>query len=302
MDSTQRESKQAIFVDEHRNVHHGENALELIAELERPQVDPHSGIIKVSRNRWMEAQRYEQRTWMEGKASTSDRNEQHAEAFANYAALSGKQFGRAIELGCGPFTNMRKVLRVCRCRNVELLDPLINSYLAHPFCRYARRKMGGLLAKPFFPITRRGGLKNPLKFIFQKYESWVVGGLRGRPVTLHNSSIEDFSPQRIYDLCVMVNVLEHCQDADAIFANILRMTAPGSYFVFADKIYSAAQETETISRHFDAGHPLKVDYSVVRNFLDAHFVPTWDTEMTLHDGDHEYRAFYRIGVRKNDVH
>ena len=302
MDDTQKEGKPAIFVDEHRNIHQGDRALELIAERERPQIDPHCGIVKVSRNRWMEAQRYEQRTWMEGRASTSDRNEQHAEFFANYATLSGKQFGRAIELGCGPFTNMRKVLRVCHCGDVELLDPLIDSYLAHPFCRYARRTMGGLLAKPFLPITRRGGLKNPLKFILQKYESWVVGGLKGRPIKLHNSSIEDFSPQQIYDLCVMINVLEHCQDADAILAKILRITAPGGYFVFADKIYSASQEAETLSRHFDAGHPLKVDYSVIREFLDAHFIPTWDAETSLREGDHNYRAFYYIGVRKNGAH
>ena len=300
MDHTQKERKRAIFVDEHRNIYQGDKALELIAGREQPSIDVHCGVIKVSRSRWLEAQRYEQRTWMEGKASTSDRNEQHAECFAKYASLRGKRFEQSIELGCGPFTNMRKVLQVCRCRNVELLDPLIDSYLSHPFCRYARRTMGGLLAKPFFPITRRGGLKNPLKFIFQKYESWVVGGLRGRPITLHNSSIEDFSPQKVYDLCVMINVLEHCRDADAVFAKILRMTAPGSYFVFADKIYSAAQEAETISRYFDAGHPLKVDYSVIRQFLDAHFVPTWDAEKNLREGDDEYRAFYYIGVRKND--
>ena len=73
------------------------------------------------------------------------------------------------------------------------------------------------------------------------------------------------------------------------------MTTLGSHFVFADRIYIAKEETERSTYQFDAGHPLRVDYSVIRSFLDTHFDPLWDNETK---GNAYDKDIYYIGKRK----
>jgi hypothetical protein len=296
MDPNPAETKNALFVDEHRNIIRGQRAIELIQEREAQPIDPEKGIIKVDQKRWQEAQRYERRTWMEGLATMSDRNEHHDLNFNRYEALSGRSFASAIELGCGPFTNMRKILTRCSIGEIHLLDPLASDYLEHPFCRYRGKKLGGVTKTSLIPWSSKGGLKHPLRFYKHKWNEWQIGGLSGRPITLHTSSIEDFSPPQTYDLSVMINVIEHCLDIEKIFSRILEMTTPGSHFVFADKIYIAKVEAETATYQFDAGHPLRVDYSVIRSFLDAHFDAILDNET---EGNANSKDVYYIGKRKS---
>ncbi|EWM20217.1 hypothetical protein Naga_100748g4 [Nannochloropsis gaditana] len=47
---------------------------------------PDYGVAKVSKERWQGAQKAENNTWLEQR--TSDRNEEHARNFNNYAALT----------------------------------------------------------------------------------------------------------------------------------------------------------------------------------------------------------------------
>ena len=291
------ETKNAMFVDEHLNIITGQRAIELIQEREALPIDSEKGIIKVDQKRWQEAQRYERRTWMEGLATMSDRNEYHDEKLNRYEALKGKSFASAIELGCGPFTNMRKILTRCSIGDIHLLDPLANDYLEHPFCRYREKKLGGITKTSLIPWSARSGLKHPLRFYKHKWNEWMIGGLSGRPVTLHASSIEDFTPPQTYDLCVMINVIEHCLDIERIFSKVLEMTSTESYFIFADKIYNAREETESATYQFDAGHPLRVDYSVIREFLETHFDAILDTAVSEGEGTSARKDFYYIGKR-----
>ncbi len=294
-----KKSTDALYVDENRNIFTGTKAIEKIQERVDQPVDPVKGVVKVDHDRWLEAQRYERRTWMEGIAAMSDRNEDHEESFNHYQALDGKSFASAIELGCGPFTNMRKILSLCSVGEIHLLDPLANDYLKHPFCRYKGKRLGGILKTSLIPWSPRGGLKHPVRFFKHKYNEWQIGGWTGRPITLHASTIEDFTPQKKYDLCVMINVIEHCLDIDQIFSRILEMTTTGSYFLFADKIYSAKEESESAAYKFDAGHPLRVDYSVIRHFLETHFTGILDTVINEAHGGTISKFNYFIGKRKS---
>ena len=298
MSTESSNSEEAIFVDENRNIFKGQEAIQRINSRKNEEVDPQKGIIKVDQERWKEAQRYERRTWMEGVAAMSDRNEEHESCFGAYRALAGKHFGSAIELGCGPFTNMRKILSHCSVENIHLLDPLATDYLDHPFCRYKMRRLGGILKTTLIPWTPRGGLKHPVRFYKHKLDEWQIGKLQGRSVTLHASGIEDFVPSQTFDLCVMINVIEHCRDVEKIFERILEMTRSGSYFLFADKIYGAQSEAELSKTRFDAGHPLRVDYSVIRMFLQDHFNPLWNAEVSETEGSQTYQCSYFIGTRK----
>jgi hypothetical protein len=117
--------------------------------------------MQVNHTRWLEARQYEHRTWMNNKGAFTDRNEEHRERFANYVPLRGLTFSLGVELGCGPFTNIRFVLEQCCIEEIHLLDPLIQDYLTHPSCRYRHGRLGGILNHPFLT----GDIRRPGEFV-----------------------------------------------------------------------------------------------------------------------------------------
>ena len=131
------------FVDENWNILEGEAAkkeLELTSDTEFLTED--NGIILVSRERWKIAQQFEKVGWMEKRVGArSDRNIQHMADFDHYACLKGLSFRHAIELGCGPFTNLRLIGQVCQVKTCSLLDPLIESYLKLPNRSYDNQNL-----------------------------------------------------------------------------------------------------------------------------------------------------------------
>ncbi|MDB4669544.1 methyltransferase [bacterium] len=267
-DSTE---KKAYYVDEHRNVLEGDEAIQKIQERQNSTQVTDEGVLKVDRERWEEAQRYERRTWMDGQASLSDRNEDHREKFANYALIRGRHFDRAIELGCGPFTNLRFILEESQIDQVDLLDPLMDDYENHQYCRYRGGKLGGVLNTSMIPFSFKGGFKHPIRFLRHKLNEWRIGGVFGKKVNLHPCGIEDYEGVEQFDLVVIINVIEHCRDIDLIFQTIDRILKPGGTFVYSDKIYHASEEAELSRIQFDAGHPIRVDHSVIKKFLDEKF-------------------------------
>lgn len=290
-----------LFIDEHVEVHEGDRAAAMIRERvtrEAALFDPARGIARVGRERWEEAQRYERRSWMEkSRYAATDRNEYHRDHFASYTPLRGLTFERGIELGCGPFTNMRLLLEHCSVRHVSLLDPLLADYLAHPFCQYRGARLGGL-AKD---LPRRGALRRPLQVVRNRLDALAVGGVRGRPVELVTSKIETFTPSQRFDLVVMINVIEHCQDIDAVFGKVVELLAPGGIFIFADRLYDAESVRQLAAVLYDMGHPLRVDRGVVNGFLDQHFTPlmraVYPVEEKFRDLRMQNEELYYIGRR-----
>lgn len=258
-----------IFIDEEINIYEGEQAAALIhAKADLEVSDASRGIVHVSWERWQEAQRYEKKTWLEIEVGAdSDRNEYHQEHFANYAPIRGLAFRRGIELGCGPFTNTRFILEQCNINEIYLLDPLLQDYLNHPFCRYWGSRLGGSL-KDF---TRLNVLRRRKQVLRNLKNAHRIGGLMGKQVYLESLPIEMYKPNVTFDLVVMVNVIEHCQDAEVIFKKILEFLDPGGIFIFADKLYRAEEVQRLSSILYDAGHPLRIDRSVIDDFLNQHF-------------------------------
>jgi hypothetical protein len=112
------------------------------------------GVMFVSKERWEEAQYFEKSTWMvDNLRASNDSNTLYEKHFDNYRQISGMRFDNAIELGCGPFTNMRIIARHTDIGRVHLLDPLINDYLSHPNCFYN----GGCLMVPLIQFENWGG-------------------------------------------------------------------------------------------------------------------------------------------------
>ena len=177
-----------LFIDRDINVSQGYIADKLIKEKNDSRYLENNAILKVDRSRWNDAQHYERKTWMEmGTGLSDDRNYEHYESFDSYKSLieyqSSYKISKAIELGCGPFTNIRTILPFMKdLEEIHLLDPLLNDYLNHANCRYKNKQMGSIKTK-VFPIP-----------------------------------IEEFNEDEKYDMVIMNNVLEHCFDINIILS------------------------------------------------------------------------------------
>jgi SAM-dependent methyltransferase len=267
--------KPAVFIDESVVIHEGAEAEAMLKNKAQFQkVDARYGIATVDKSRWEEAQRYEKHTWMNLNQSTStDRNEDHRKNFDNYKDLEGRIFQRGIELGCGPFTNMRLIIQHCKVDKIYLLDPLIESYLHHPFCQYKKHRLGGV-----FNIGAGSGVPKTFQDIRRRYRA---GGWLGKPVQIVSSMIEEYQVQERFNLAVMINVIEHCQNVFTIFQKISDLLLPGGTFVFHDRLYNARKLEELTKNLYDAGHPLRVDQSVIHEFLKTNFETIMSREMEV---------------------
>lgn len=291
-----------LYVDEDLRATVGEEARALVEMTNDAKfLEQGKGIVKVPRTRWLQAQRYEKHTWMDdGAHATDDRNEEHAEFFDQYRAIAGRTFDRAIELGCGPFTNLRVLARHVAIRTCALLDPLIASYPAHRHCTY---KHGQVKIAPSRLDTALGATLpgRALRRLTRMLRpAWLEKGIPIEAALAH--PIEEMPPCGTFGLVVMINVLEHCYDAERIFDNILRVCPPGSVFVFHDRLYQAGEvESETLHR-FDAGHPLRIGEAVITAFLARHFDVLHERHVDVADHAHGMdlteRGVYFIGVRR----
>jgi SAM-dependent methyltransferase len=255
-----------VFVDEQRQVHWDDAAAGLIAGRNDQRFASPAGIVRVDAARWQEAQRYETSTWLDAnRDSRDDRNADHSAHFDDYRAIAGGRFAAVVEVGCGPFTNLRLLLpRLQPPERVDLLDPLIEAYLKHPHCAYAQRALAG------FPV-----------------------GLIARP-------LEEWSDPGQYDLLVCINVFEHCRDSAAAFAAICRHLKPGGVLVCADNVIRDHELAAVASHHFDAGHPLRLGESYFYAFLRRHFAPLYERRLYGLYGQSHRLDVYWIG-RYNGV-
>ncbi|MGH9424640.1 MAG: methyltransferase domain-containing protein, partial [Thermoanaerobaculia bacterium] len=233
--------KQYLYVDEELHILTGDDAERALREhSDAAYLDPRDGVVRVPRQRWQQAQRYERDTWMvAGAEATDDRNVEHSDGFGGYAALEGRRFMHAIELGCGPFTNLRIIAGHCAIECCSLLDPLIDDYLKHPHCSYDRHSLRTGETQ-LNAILSRSLPGRALRRVVRA----VAPGLLTRclPVAeILSIPIEEMPVSPAYDLVVMLNVLEHCYDASVIFDKILAILQPGGVFVFHDKLFTAAE-------------------------------------------------------------
>lgn len=203
---------------------------------ERARLSREAELQPVTGARWQIAQRYEQRTWsrrlsfpryhllwllhafgMRRFPPNDDWNEWWSAAFGDYSMLPDS-VDTALEVGCGPFTNLRRISATCVPSKMILNDPLIDSYL---------------------------GLRR----------SWVsrVAGANG--VVLDSRPLEDLRfPDRSIQLVVMVNVLDHVRDAAACMDRAIRLVGRDGYIVIGQDLYDPLPG----HGGYDPGHPIRV--------------------------------------------
>ena len=293
---------QSFFVGQELNFTTGAEAARLVKTTnDLAFADEVRGIVQVPRDRWGVAQKYECNTWMLAglrqemiETNTTESN------FDHYVNLRGKYFNSAIEIGCGPFTNLRVIARHCKIARCTLLDPLSNEYLRHKNCAYSRKLLNTdetLLSKSLEKYPAGRAIRRLLKAIAPRT---VRRGIRLE--RLINLPIEDITDIGQYDLVVMINVIEHCFDIDRVFESVKKLCKPGTFFVFHDRLYNAQKVKLRAARQFDAGHPLRVDESVIANFLETYFHRMSERQTIIEDGyggiDFTERGIYFVGLRK----
>ena len=295
-------SRNYLFVDADLIVHTGEEARQRVEKTNDAQyLEGEKGVVKVPRSRWSTAQQYEKKTWMQqGAHTTDDRNEEHRAGFDDYRAIAGRKFARAIELGCGPFTNLRVLGRYAEIGRGVLLDPLTDSYLSHRHCSYRH----GHVKLANSPLNARLGGWLPARAARRLIRiAWPRLLESGIPLEQRIASpIEEMPDCGTFDLVVMINVLEHCYDIERIFANVLRLARPGTVFVFHDRLYDPCEMRHELATRFDAGHPLRIAGPVITEFLEKHFESLAESRVEVVDQvqgiDLAELGIYYIGVRR----
>jgi SAM-dependent methyltransferase len=210
----------------------------------------------VDEKRWKDAQSWERNHWINAQRERAkkgknliwkvlswfgivpkfrgdDWNGWWAEKFENYRFLP-ERVGYGLEVGCGPYTNMRVVEEKCAVDRMYLSDPLIKDYLG-------------------FKMT----------YLVDKY--------RNRKCIIDDHPIEEL-PYRdeMFDLVIMNNVLDHVRDARACMQNVHRVLKPGGIFILGQDLCSD-EDAEVLKA--DAGligHPIKLDAAWFDPYLQSY--------------------------------
>jgi SAM-dependent methyltransferase len=215
---------------------------------------PEQGLSSVDKDRWKRAQQWELDFWRRAQVKTGwkkvafklarpvlaaiqsrratgdDWNHWWAEQFDHYSFLPD-HVGDYIELGCGPYTNTRLVMKGRTADRVVCSDPLAEEYL--------------------------------------KFEGrWLADAARKGKVEIDAHAIEElpFAPGT-FDCVVIINVLDHVMDADACMRTAIGLLKPGGYFIFGQNL--ANPEMRGKHEWFEEGHPIRATAEDVDGYLQG---------------------------------
>jgi SAM-dependent methyltransferase len=208
--------------------------------------------IKASNERWLKAQEFEIKTW---RAQNSffrrlvnpilnklgirnvkfgdDWNHWWYEKFDFYRGIP-RNLDNAIELGCGPYTNIRLIHQERTINRIFCSDPLARQYIK-----------------------------------FKK--SWLSKQYASGGISLDDHSAEElpFSGD-FFDLVLMINVLDHVRDADACLINAIRILKPTGFLVIGQDL---TDERDVKNIGEDIGHPIRLHERDLDKHLIGKFKP-----------------------------
>jgi SAM-dependent methyltransferase len=193
----------------------------------------------------------------------TDYNEWWKERFEDYRFLPS-HLEQAIEVGCGPYTNVRLMLERTRFDHLVLSDPLIRSYA--------------------------------------RYDLTLVSELARDPrCTLDDHPLEElpFNDHR-FDLAVMINVLDHVRDARACMRNLLRVLKPGGIVIIGQELTSADDLARIDADPGRIGHPVTLDADWFAPFLKPAFAPIIDRVLARHEGRGDYHCGTLVFAGRKD--
>jgi SAM-dependent methyltransferase len=239
---------------------------------------------KVSAERWQAAQRWENQHWVNAQKARARFFKNYIWRILSAAGIVSKYRGDdwngwwkkqfddynflpavvpdALEAGCGPYTNVRLMLERCRFNHLYLSDPLIRTYV-----------------------------KFRLTFVAERY--------RKADCILDDHPLEELPfADNYFDLAVMINVLDHVQDAAKCMHNIIRVIKPGGILILGQDLTNE-QDLQALRNDPGAvGHPIKLDAEWFPPFLENKFTPIIHKILNREEGrapQHHYGDFIFAG-------
>ena len=167
--------------------------------------------------------------------------------FDNYAFLP-QTVDNAIEVGCGPYTNIRHIAKTCKPRHLFLSDPLITTYISFKL-------------------------------------AYTADAYRQSFCILDDHPLEEI-PYRddYFDVVVMINVLDHVRDAGLCMDNAIRILRPGGYLILGQDLTNEDDLRVLSSDPGLVGHPVKLPGEWFRPYLAKNFNPVLDRVLSREDG------------------
>lgn len=193
-------------------------------------------ITKIDPQRWQAAQKSERDFAKNTVNSGDDYNHWWYSAFNHYKAIHNLELNNVLEVGCGPHTNIRLIMRHIKYKSIWLEDPLINFYLE------LHRKIHIFR---FFPIH----FKTAVAELVEKKNAIPL------PENLEELSLSNAS----IDLCVCINVLDHVLDADLCIKQMHRILKKDGVLVVGQDLSNAEDLILCPESWTDVGHPIKMD-------------------------------------------
>lgn len=214
---------------------------------------------RVSEERWQAAQRWEESHWVRAQSARAryfknyvwkvlaavgavpkyrgdDYNYWWKDKFNEYSFLPSS-VENALEVGCGPYTNLRLILDRCQPRHIVLSDPLIRTYV-----------------------------KFRMTFLAELY--------REARCILDDHPLEELPfIDNYFDLTVMINVLDHVRDAHQCMEKVTGVTRPGGFLVIGQDLTNEEDMEILKADPGAAGHPIKLSKEWFAPYLDRGFEP-----------------------------
>ncbi len=250
-----------------------------------------TSIIKTTEPEWIDAQKYEQETWVLNNRRNSiakivvkflralknpsyfiqlikfrdfycgdDWNFWWMEKFDNYKILP-ENIDRALEVGSGPYSNIRLISKLKNIKEIICTDPLMDIYKT-------------------FKMT------------------WVSSMAKKNKIKAQRGMCEkiDFA-DNVFDLVVCNNVLDHVLDAEKGLLEMHRVLKPGGYFVFAQDLTDDVGIKDEPKRE---GHPIRLDHyfldSLLNNLYDLSLKKMLSREESRDNA--YYGTYILIGKKK----
>jgi SAM-dependent methyltransferase len=191
-----------------------------------------------------------------------DWNEWWKKQFDGYTFLP-PHVKNAIEVGCGPYTNVRLMVDRCKIDHLVLSDPLIRTYVT-------------------FKMT----------FVRDMYNNAAC--------VLDDHPLEELPFRDAnFDLAVMINVLDHVRDARECMDQLLRVIQPGGILVLAQDLSREEDADALLADPGLVGHPIKMDKDWFDPWLDR-FEPIVSKVLARDQGrnDHKHYATLLFAGRK----
>lgn len=193
---------------------------------------------------WEMAQKAESSLW-KASTGTNDRWNEHFQGFANYRCLPAS-LGRVAEFGAGPWTQFRGLLMKrpdVRVESYTIIEPGADFYRKNvATCSYKT----GKLAKQTTPNAD----------------------------TYHNFSVNIISElgesaaggDYLFDTVIVVNVIEHVQNAIDFIHGIHRSIRPGGLLIYHDRYYDTPESGDGVLGR-NVYHPIRLTQKFFDHFL-----------------------------------